>query len=178
MHKFAMEMMECVKSEVKSKGLNSLSDDELARLKTWSEIADHIAAFDYHYHITEAMEKPENEYGKNYDENGRFYTHHNPEMMRDMDTDMGKMYYPEYHMRDMREMDNHTNGSSMQSRYDRAKKGYEESKSLNPSGDHISMMETFLDILDDDVKELKPKMTANEKSIARQKFTNMANNMM
>lgn len=140
MHNWAKEMMECVKTEVETKGIDNMSRNELEELKSWAETAKEIAEFDYYYHITDAMEKSENKYGVNYDEHGRYRT--------------------------------------KESRYDKAKKEYEESKDMNPGNENVQMIESLFRILEDDIKELKGKMTANEKAIARNKLTNFANMML
>lgn len=106
MHNFAKKIMECVKTKVEAKGFDNLSDSELCRFEKWTAIANNIAEYDYHFHITEAMEKPENEYGVDYDENGvirrgyrgrsattgRYVHRPYTEVMRDMDMP-NKMYY-------------------------------------------------------------------------------------
>lgn len=106
MHNFAKKIMECVKTKVEAKGFDNLSDSELCRFEKWTSIANNIAQYDYHYHITEAMEKPENVYGEDYDENGpmrrgyrgrsattgRYVHRPYTEMMRDMDMP-NRMYY-------------------------------------------------------------------------------------
>lgn len=139
------------------------------------------------------MEKPENEYGVNYDENGRYYTGqprnshgefmrgyvHDPvEHYRDMDYPMGRMYYS-----DGRNMGTSYGGNGSmahysESRYERARRGFEESKMMNPNMDNMAAIEQVFDAFEADIKELKPKMTSNEKSIARNKLTNISNMMM
>lgn len=184
MHKWAKEIMECVKTKVNAKGLDNIEHEDLEELKCWSEIAKNIAEYDYYFHITEAMEKPENEYGKNYDENGKFYTSqprnsrgefmrgyvHEPMMenYRDMDLSSGRMYYT----------DNNFRGYNSESRYDRARRGYEESKQMNPNSDNMREIEEVFQTLEDDIKELKPRMTTNEKSVARNKLSSMSNMLM
>ncbi len=181
--------MECVKTRAEAKGLDNLDDNELCRMEKWVCIAEGIAEYDYYYHITEAMEQPENEYGVNYDENGRYYTPmrnskgrytrrgyemYDPdwsemERMRDMDRKNGRMYYTDMNM----------NIGSGSSRYDRARRGYEESKN-NHSGDNESNMkaiETLFDVIDGDMQELKPKMTQSEKSMAKNKLMSLANTL-
>ena len=176
MHNYAKKIMECAKGEVESKGFNGLDDAELCRLEKWVCIGDKMAEYDYYYHITEAMEKPENEYGVNYDERGRFYTpmknnrmYHddmmmdNPEYYRDMDRDSkGVMYYSNMPHRS-------------ESRYDHARRGYEESKAMHPADDPSNMkaIEGIFDVLDDDMKELKPKMTPSEKSMIKSRLNTL-----
>ena len=193
MHKWAKEIMECVKTKVNAKGLDNIEHEDLEELKCWSEIAKNIAEYDYYFHITEAMEKPENEYGKNYDENGRFYTSqprnssgqymrgyvHDPMMeeYRDMDTSRGRMYYTDSNFRGYNATSNGM-GYDSGSRYERAKRGYEESKQMNPTSDNMLEMEEIFKTLEEDIKELKPKMTTNEKSVARNKLSSMSNMLM
>lgn len=184
MHKLAKEIMDRVKSKINSSGIDAITEQELLEMKYWTAVADNMTSFDYHFKIIEEMEKPENQYGVNYDENGRFYTPprnelgqftrrahmHDPdmEMYRDMDTSRGRMYY----------VDNDNMGRNYpESRYDRARRGYEESKQMNPSMDNMAAMERVFDAFEEDIKELKPKMTANEKSIARNKLSNMSSMM-
>lgn len=190
--------MECVKTKVNAKGLDNIEHQDLEELKCWSEVAKNIAEYDYYFHITEAMSKPENQYGVNYDENGRYYTQSrnnrgefmrrgyvydpNMESYRDMDYPMGRMYYSDMNHRGYNATSNGMEYDSgrgySESRYDRAKRGYEESKQMNPSSDNMQEMEELFQIFEDDIKELKPKMTSNEKSIARTKLNNMSTMLM
>ncbi len=190
--------MECVKSKVGAKGLDNLDHAELEELKCWSEVAKNIAEYDYYYNIIEAMKKPENEYGVNYDENGRFYTQprntmgqftrrrgymYEPDMelYRDMDAGMGRMYYTDRNNMDSNSGNYNSSANNRgysESKYDQAMRGYEESKMMNPSADNMHAMEKVFEALEEDIKELKPKMTTNEKSIARNKLNNMSNMLM
>lgn len=185
MHKWAKEIMECLKAKVSAKGVDNMDIADLEEFKNWACVAKDIAEFDYYYHITDAMEKPENKYGENYDENGKYYTQprnsigqymsrrtyegdYNPNRMmeqRDMDSHMGRMYYS-------------GSGSNMESRYERARRGYEEAKEVDPNGDHMKHIEKMMDSLEEEMRELKPKMAQNEKTIARNKLTSMSNMLM
>lgn len=49
---------------------------------------------------------------------------------------------------------------------------------MNPSSDNMQAMEELFQTFEDDIKELKPKMTSNEKSIARTKLNNMSTMLM
>lgn len=206
MHNWAKEIMEYVKTEVSSIGLKNIEMEHLCELEKWVCIADKIAEYDYYYHITEAMEKPENEYGVNYDENGRFYTpmrsangrfkrgydemhDMSPMYYRDMDMNQGRMYYTEGGM-------NGTSNSSFsngigsnrpysegshnvysEGRYERARRGYEEAKEMNGS-EHMEQLKEVFAELKKDMKELKPKMSPTELTYSRTELTNMANTMM
>lgn len=184
MHKLAKEIMDRVKSKINSNGVDAITEQELVEMKYWTAIADNMTSYDYHFKIIEEMDKAENEYGVNYDENGKFYTPprnsmgqfrrrgymYEPDLehYRDMDESRGRMYYTD---------SNHM-GNYSESRYDRAKRGFEESKQLNPNKDNMKSMEQMFDAFEEDVMELQPKMTPNEKSIARNKLSNMSNMLM
>lgn len=59
MHKWAKQIMECVKAKVESIGLDNFEGQNLDDLKDFTEIAKNIACFDKDYRIVEAMEKSE-----------------------------------------------------------------------------------------------------------------------
>nr|DAG23623.1 MAG TPA: hypothetical protein [Bacteriophage sp.] len=59
MHKWAKQIMECVKTKVESIGLDNFEGQNLDDLKDFTEIAKNIACFDKDYRIVEAMEKSE-----------------------------------------------------------------------------------------------------------------------
>ena len=59
MHKFAKQIMECVKAKVEAIGLDNFEGQNLDDLKDFTEIAKNIACFDKDYRIVEAMEKSE-----------------------------------------------------------------------------------------------------------------------
>lgn len=187
--------MDRVKSKINSSGIDAITEQELIEMKYWTAVANNMTSFDYHFKIIEEMEKPENKYGVNYDENGRFYTRPrndmgqftreshmydpNMEQYRDMDSRMGRMYYTDNYNMGSNKRDNETSADRYQeSRYDRARRGYEESKQMNPNMDNMQAMEELFDTFEDDIKKLKSKMTSNEKSIARNKLSNMSNMMM
>lgn len=203
MHNWGKSIMECVKSKIDAMGMDNLGREDVEELKMWTCIAKDIAEYDYYYHITEAMEKPENQYGVNYDENGKYYTpprssngqfrqdmrrrgydemyDRSPMYYRDMDMNEGKMYYTESsEMNSMRG----SNSSGMNGRgysesgYERARRGYEEAKMADPNTDYTEEMKEMFRNLEEEMKELKPHMTATEKNTARNKLTNIANTMM
>lgn len=60
MHKWAKQIMECVKAKVEAIGLDNFEGQNLDDLKDFTEIAKNIACFDKDYRIVEAMEKSEN----------------------------------------------------------------------------------------------------------------------
>ena len=59
MHKFAKQIMECVKSKVDGIGIDNFEGQNLDDLKDFTEIVRNIACFDKDYRIVEAMEKSE-----------------------------------------------------------------------------------------------------------------------
>ena len=61
MHKFAKQIMECVKTKVEGMGIDNVEGQNLEELKAWSEIAKNIVCYDKDYKIVEAMEESENE---------------------------------------------------------------------------------------------------------------------
>lgn len=185
--------MDRVKSKINSSGIDAITEQELIEMKYWTAVADNMTSYDYHFKILEEMEKPENQYGVNYDENGKFYTqprdnmgrftrrpymYDDMEQYRDMDMSRGRMYYTDSN--NIGGMNGRASNDReyQESRYDRARRGYEESKQMNPGMDNMSAMEQILDTFEDDIKELKPKMTQNEKNIARNKLANMSNMLM
>lgn len=130
---------------------------------------------------------------------------HDPEYWRDMDRDMGRMHYSgagssggnmggmsgnrsgglnsdnsgNYGSDGRRNYDGEgRNGSRStdESRYDRARRGYEETKALHtnktPDDERENMrsLETLFGVVDGDIRELKPNMSPSEKAMAAQKF--------
>lgn len=61
MHKFAKQIMDCVKAHVDGIGIENFEGQNLDDLKDWTEIAKNIVCFDKDYSIVEAMKKSENE---------------------------------------------------------------------------------------------------------------------
>lgn len=178
--------MDRVKSKINTCGVDGVTESELIEMKYWTCIADAMTSYDYHFKIVEEMEKPENEYGKNYDENGRFYTpmrrkryeEYDPSMRgdmehyRDIDREDGRMYYTDTDHMGM------SNGSMRSgSKFERAKRGYEDAKMMNPNADNMDEIEEMFKSFEEEIKELKPKMTTAEKTMARNRMTNIANMM-
>ena len=83
MHKWAKQIMECVKAKVDGIGIDNFEGQNLDDLKDFTEIAKNIACFDKDYRIVEAMEKSEDnddimrmlEQYEDYPER-RFYDHY------------------------------------------------------------------------------------------------------
>lgn len=66
------------------------------------------------------------------------------------------------------------------SRYDRARRGYEEIKEMHKgntaqdNSENMKGLEELLNVIDGDVKELLPKMSPSEKTMLKQKFSTWA----
>ena len=206
MHKFAKQIMECVKTKVEAMGIDNIEGQHLEELEKWTEIAKNIVCYDKDYNIVEAMKEAENDdnlraiemyedyperrYYDNYryKTSGRFapkgkgsymprrgyeeppyyhmnpdmYREHTPEYYRDMDRKDGKMYY--------------TEPITMESRYDKAKRGYEESKMTHkdntPESKQAKMkdLEMYLKELSEDVTQLLADATPEERSMVKNKM--------
>ena len=61
MHKFAKQIMECVKTKVEAMGIDNIEGQHLEELEKWTEIAKNIVCYDKDYNIVEAMKEAENE---------------------------------------------------------------------------------------------------------------------
>ena len=206
MHKFAKQIMECVKTKVEAMGIDNIEGQHLEELETWTEIAKNIVCYDKDYNIVEAMKEAENDdnmraiemyedyperrYYDNYryKTSGRFapngkgsymprrgydeppyyhmnpdmYREHTPEYYRDIDRIDGKMYY--------------TEPITMESRYDKAKRGYQESKMTHkentPERKQAKMkdLEMYLKELSEDVTQLLADATPEERSMVKNKM--------
>lgn len=171
----------------------------------------------YHEQIMEAMDESENEYGRDWDENGPLrgyrgrsartgrFVHRPYTESRDLDRKEGRMYYSEEPM-DGRMMENrrmygesagngmstmgsrsysdgsvayengyqkgYTDGKmSNQTRYDIARRGYEEA-------DHTQKREKLqqlMDALEQDLTPYMPTMDANDKQIVKNGLQKMIN---
>ena len=158
MHKFAKQIMECVKTKVEAIGIDNIEGQHLEELEKWTEIAKNIVCYDKDYSIVEAMKEAENDDNmraiemyedyperRYYDDyryktSGRFAPKGKGSYMPrrgydeppyyHMNPDMYRDHTPEYY-RDMDRKDGkmyYTDPITMESRYDKAKRGYEESK--------------------------------------------------
>ena len=198
--------MECVKTKVEAMGIDNIEGQHLEELETWTEIAKNIVCYDKDYKIVEAMEEAENDDNiraiemyedyperRYYDDyryktSGRFapkgkgsympqrgyeeppyyhmnpdmYREHTPEYYRDMDRENGRLYFSE--------------PITMESRYDKAKRGYEESKMTHkentPESKQAKMkdLEIYLKELSEDVTQLLADATPEERSMVKNKM--------
>ena len=81
------------------------------------------------------------------------------------DWDHGRMHYSE--------------SDGNQSEYDRTRRAYTESKILSPTdkAEHLKKLTEHLDVFDTDVKKLKGNLTSEERTMWKQKLTNIANEL-
>ena len=202
MHKWAKQIMECVKAKVEAIGLDSFEGQNLDDLKDFTEIAKNIACFDKDYRIVETMEKSEDNEDimrmleqyedypdrRYYDEyryaNGRFAP-------KGRGTRRGYEEPPYYHMYPDRDMDREygrmyytepTTGSNMrmtESSYDRAKRNYTETKEMHKGNtqedkEHkMKSLDSYAKELTSDITGMVADMTAEEKNLLRNKLSNL-----
>lgn len=185
MHKWAKQIMECVKAKVEAIGLDSFEGQNLDDLKDFTEIAKNIACFDKDYRIVEAMEKsednkdimrmieqyedyPDRRYYDAYRyENGRFAPKGRGTRRGYEEPPYMHMYPEAEHMRDMDRdygkmyYTEPTTGSNMrmtESSYDRAKRNYTETKEMH-KGNTQEDKEHKMKSLDSYAKELTSDIT-------------------
>lgn len=186
MHKWAKQIMECVKAKVEAIGLDSFEGQNLDDLKDFTEIAKNIACFDKDYRIVEAMEKSEDnedvmrmlEQYEDYPDR-RFYDHYryadgrfapkgHGTYRRGYEEPPYMHMYPETeHMRDMdrdygkmyytEPMAGNTQHMS-ESNYDRAKRNYTETKEMHKNNTPEDK-EHKMKALDGYIKELGGDIT-------------------
>lgn len=197
MHEMIECLSECAKHEF-SKGVENVDTCEMGKV---TDMLKDLSEAMYYRTLTKVMEESENDeimemfdrYGDGrrfYDHyryaNGRFapkghgtyrreydeppyyhmtpemYREHDPKYYRDMDKSDGKMYYTE----PMKAM----------SRYENAKRGYEESKQIHrdntPDDKQAKMkdLENYMKELSEDVAKLITDATPEEKSVVKNKM--------
>lgn len=111
------------------------------------------------------------------------YQEHDPEYYRDMDRANGKMYYTETGMNNVNRsgMDRTSaiRGSSNESRVERARRGYIETKEMHKDGTQESKnyrmkeLDTYMNELNEDMKELIKDMTPEERTMLKQKIAKL-----
>lgn len=201
MHKWAKQIMECVKAKVEAIGLDSFEGQNLDDLKDFTEIAKNIACFDKDYRIVEAMEKSEDnedimrmlEQYEDYPDR-RFYDHYRYADGRFAPKGHGTyrrgyeelpymhMYPEAEHMRDMdRDYGKMYYTEPMnESGYDRAKRNYAETKEMH-SGTTPEDKEQRMKALDKYIKTVTNEIikivsdnaTAEEKSLIKNNMNNL-----
>ena len=195
--------MEFVKTKVEAMGIDNIEGQHLEELEKWTEIAKNIVCYDKDYNIVEAMKEAESEDNmraiemyEDYPER-RYYDHYRYANGRfapkgkgtyrrgyeeppyyHMNSDMYREHTPEYY-RDMDRMDgkmSYTEPITMESRYDKAKRGYEESKMTHkentPESKQAKMkdLEMYLKELSEDVTQLLADATPEERSMVKNKM--------
>ena len=198
------KLTKCAEMELE-KGIDKIDAEEMGEV---TDMIKDLAEAEYYAKISKAMD--ESEYGEDYDymgaydeherrgytgqprskTSGRFmrrgdgrrsympmmydYDWDNMQMDRDMDREHGKMYYTEpMTMRN----DNQTHSES---RYDRARRGYEESKAMHKSGSvedkkkNMESLEHYMKELSEEMAELIESMDASEKTMVRSKLQTLA----
>lgn len=198
MHKWAKQIMECVKAKVDGIGIDNFEGQNLDDLKDFTEIAKNIACFDKDYRIVEAMEKSEDNEGimrmleqyEDYPER-RFYDHYRYADGRLAPKGRGtyRRGYeepPYWHMtperyRDMeysRDMDKgngrmyYTEPTHTESRYESAKRAYTESKELH-KGNEPQDKEAKMRELEKYMKEMSDDLLNLMKGMSQEEM-NMA----
>lgn len=204
MHEMIEKLTKCAEMELE-KGVENINAEEMGEV---TDMIKDLAEAEYYSKISKAMD--EAEYGEDYDymgaydeherrgytgqprskTSGRFmrrgdgrrsympmmrdYDWDNMQMDRDMDREHGKMYYTEpMTMRN-------DNQAHSESRYDRARRGYEESKAMHKSGSvedkkkNMESLEHYMKELSEEMAELIESMDASEKTMVRSKLQTLA----
>ena len=203
MHKWAKQIMECVKSKVDGIGIENFEGQNLDDLKDFTEIAKNIACFDKDYRIVEAMEKSEDnedimrmlEQYEDYPER-RFYDHYRYADGRFAPKGRGtyRRGYeepPYWHMTPemYRDMDKengrmyYTEPMYTESRYESAKRAYTESKELHKGNDpqdkeaKMRELEKYMKEMSDDLLNLMKGMSQEEMNMAKSKLSVLVSKM-
>ena len=203
MHKWAKQIMECVKAKVDGIGIDNFEGQNLDDLKDFTEIVRNIACFDKDYRIVEAMEKSEDnedimrmlEQYEDYPER-RFYDHYRYADGRFAPKGRGtyRRGYeepPYWHMTPemYRDMDKengrmyYTEPMYTESRYESAKRAYTESKELHkgnePQDKEAKMreLEKYMKEMSDDLLNLMKGMSQEEMNMAKSKLSVLVSKM-
>ena len=203
MHKWAKQIMECVKAKVDGIGIENFEGQNLDDLKDFTEIVKNIACFDKDYRIVEAMEKSEDnedimrmfERYEDYTER-RFYDHYRYADGRFAPKGRGtyRRGYeepPYWHMTPemYRDMDKengrmyYTEPMYTESRYESAKRAYTESKELHkgnePQDKEAKMreLEKYMKEMSDDLLNLMKGMSQEEMNMAKSKLSVLVSKM-
>ena len=202
MHEMIEKLTKCAEMELE-KGIENINAEEMGKV---TDMIKDLAEAEYYSKISKAMD--EAEYGEDYDYRGAYDEHSRkgyrgqprdskgrymrrrytepmymmPEMDwewdgmeydRDMDKHMGKMYYTE-----PMTMPHHT-----ESGYDRARRGYEESKAMHkdnsPESKQMKMkdLENYMKELSTDVTNIIADASPEERSMAKQKLSTLIQKM-
>lgn len=199
MHKFAKQIMECVKTKVEAMGIDNIEGQHLEELEKWTEIAKNIVCYDKDYNIVEAMKEAENEDNmraiemyedypdrRYYDHyryaNGRFAPKGKGTYRRGYEEPPYMHMYPEAeHMRDMdRDYGKMYYTEPMsESGYDRAKRNYTETKEMHKSNTaedkemKMKSLDMYMKELSSDITSMIEDMTPEEKNLLRNKMSTL-----
>lgn len=199
MHKFAKQIMECVKTKVEAMGIDNIEGQHLEELEKWTEIAKNIVCYDKDYNIVEAMKEAENEDNmraiemyedyperRYYDHyryaNGRFAPKGKGTYRRGYEEPPYMHMYPEAeHMRDMdRDYGKMYYTEPMsESNYDRAKRNYTETKEMHKANtpedkEHkMKSLDSYTKELASDITGMVADMSAEEKNLLRTKLSTL-----
>ena len=198
MHKWAKQIMECVKAKVDGIGIENFEGQNLDDLKDFTEIVKNIACFDKDYRIVEAMEKSEDnedimrmlEQYEDYPER-RFYDHYRYADGRFAPKGRGtyrrgyeeppywhmtpKRYHDMEYSRDMDKENGrmyYTEPMYTESRYESAKRAYTESKELH-KGNEPQDKEAKMRELEKYMKEMSDDLLNLMKGMSQEEM-NMA----
>ena len=198
-HCMIEKLSEVAKCEL-DKGVENIDTKEMGEV---AEIIKELSEAEYYAKISKAMD--ESEYGEDYDYRGAYDEHerkgyrgrmrdskgrymkrsYTPNTMmhddewedmqrnRDMDRNLGKMYYTE-------PMEMNNGQSHSESRYDRAKRGYEETKSMHKDNSaeskqmKMKSLEDYTKELVSDITDMVQDMSAEEKNLLRTKLQTLA----
>ena len=199
MHKFAKQIMECVKTKVEAMGIDNIEGQHLEELEKWTEIAKNIVCYDKDYNIVEAMKEAENEDNMRaiemYEDypDRRFYDHYRYADGRFAPKGKGTyrrgyeeppymhMYPEAEHMRDMdRDYGKMYYTEPMnESGYDRAKRMYTETKEMHKNNtpedkEHkMKSLDSYTKELASDITGMVADMSAEEKNLLRTKLSTL-----
>ena len=203
MHKFAKQIMECVKTKVEAMGIDNIEGQHLEELEKWTEIAKNIVCYDKDYNIVEAMKEAENEDNMRaiemYEDypDRRFYDHYryadgrfapkgHGTYRRGYEEPPYMHIYPEAeHMRDMdRDYGKMYYTEPMsESSYDRAKRNYTETKEMHKANtpedkEHkMKSLDSYMKELSSDITGLIGDMTAEERNLMRTKLSTLVSKL-
>jgi hypothetical protein len=224
MHKVAKKIAECLKAKVEAKGIDNIEGQDLVELGMWTDIIKDLVCYDKDMRIIEAMDKEENEYGEDWDEDGpideekRYYRGqsrdsrgrytsgsrsgrgrsrgrrnyeepmmHMPDLERDMDYGMGRMYYTQFQgsndSGNRMSTSQPSNGQSQSSRYGYSYDNYMEGRrnysKTEPAHkqERMKMMEEYTKDLVESINQVMEDVSPEEKTMLRSKLAKVVNSM-
>lgn len=188
-HSMIEKLSECAKVEL-DKGVENIDTKEMGEV---AEIIKELSEAEYYAKISKAMD--EAEYGEDYDYIGAYderkgYRGQPRDIRGRYMRRRGRMGYNEPMMYDERRESDYKDGRMYyddgvtrttdisESRYDRARRGYEEAKNMNDTsadGKRKSMenLESYMKELSEDMTQFIGKMDANEKAMVKSKLQNL-----